>query len=277
MSPRSAIPVVVLCAALFAVAGCSGSGGGKAAGDFQPQRAGELTVVTAQVPEPGFWEGTAANPTGGFEFELAEKLRERFGLDRLRIVTRPFGEIVGGDLDGADVAISLITPTKSRREVLDFSDPYLDAPPALITRKGEDVPDLKTARELRWVTQKSTTLEELVREQIDPAEPIQSVGSIDEKVAAVKSGKADAALFDFALAVAIADSSDGALEVAAKLQQPERIAVALPDGSDNGDAVSAAVRALVNDGTINDLATRWIGPEADGSGKDVPVLRTSRE
>lgn len=272
-----AISAAVLGAALLGLAGCSVSGDGEAGGDFQPRKAGELTVVTAQVPEPGFWEGTAAKPTGGFEFELAEKLRERFGLERVRVVTRPFAEIVAGDIGQADLAISLITPTKARRKVLDFSDSYLDAPPAVITRHGQDVPDLKSARELRWVTQKSTTLEEIVRHQIDPAEPIESVDSIDEKVAAVRSGQADAALFDFALAVAIADTSDGALQVAAKMQRPEQIAVALPEGSDNDDAVSSAVRAFVNDGTINDLAIRWIGPQADGSGKDVPVLRSSRE
>jgi hypothetical protein len=43
--------------------GCTRNG--SAAGTFTPRQAGVLTVATAEVPGAGFWEGTAAHPSGG--------------------------------------------------------------------------------------------------------------------------------------------------------------------------------------------------------------------
>ena len=57
------------------------------------------------MPTADFWEGTAASPTGGFEYELARRLADRFGLGSKcgsRLVH--FHRIVAGDLGGADLA-----------------------------------------------------------------------------------------------------------------------------------------------------------------------------
>src|ERR1700689_4067537 len=93
--------------ALLAVGllGCANAGNG-AAGSFSPRTPGTLTVATAQVPDPGFWEGTIAHPTGGFEYELAKRLAVRFGLSRVKVVDVPFAELVHGHLGGADLALS---------------------------------------------------------------------------------------------------------------------------------------------------------------------------
>ena len=56
-------------AALLALGalGCANAGNG-AAGSFTPRTPDTLTVATAQIPDPGFWSGTLAHPTGGFEY-----------------------------------------------------------------------------------------------------------------------------------------------------------------------------------------------------------------
>ena len=64
-------------------------------------------------------------------------------------------------------------------------------------------------------------------------------------------------------------------EVAAQLADTEPIAAALPDGSANVQAVSSALRAMLADGTIDDLAQRWLGVSLSDSEADVPLLRTS--
>jgi polar amino acid transport system substrate-binding protein len=270
---RGLVVVVGVCLALAA---CQESPQGGAAGSFHPRTPHVLTVATDQVPTAGMFEGTAAHPAGGFEFGIAQDLARRFDLDRVRVVTVPFEQLISGNLGGADLALALLTPTNERERVLDFSDPYLDAPPVVLTRAGISVPDLETARGLHWVVQRHTTLQAILGRVIQPTTPVLRVTTQSQKIAALTSGHAQAALFDFPQAVALAARSHGGLHVAAKLEQSEEIAAALPNGSSNDEAVSSAIRALVADGTINSLAERWLGPAANSDGQDIPLLESTR-
>jgi ABC-type amino acid transport substrate-binding protein len=262
----------VLAGALaIGVGGCAGFD--SASGDFTPAHRGVLTVVTQPLPTAGFWNGTNARPTGGLEYGIAQALARRFGL-RLAIRTEPFAKIVAGHLDGADLALSLITPTSTRGQVLDFSSPYINAPPALLVRSGVSVPDLQTAQGLRWAVESDTTLQSTIADVIQPDQPALQFPSRAGVLRALDSGRADATLFDLPAAIAIAHS-DPKLTVAAHLADTEPIAAALPSGSKNVEAVSSGLRALLADGTIDRLATRWLGVSITDSENDIPLLRTT--
>lgn len=251
------------------LAGCAGD----AAGEFEPGEEDTLTVMTEPLPTEGFWEGSGTAPTGGFEFGLATELADRLGLERVRVVTEEFPAIVAGELGGADVAMALITPTEGRDEVLDFSDPYIQAAPALVVREGTEVPDVETAQELAWALGRDTTFEEIVGETIQPdSEPLLFDAREDE-LEAVRTGEADVAMFDLPAAEAIV-RADPRLAVAARLSDTEPIAVALPDGSGNTEAVSSALRAMEADGTLDELAEESLGISLTESALDVPLLRT---
>jgi ABC-type amino acid transport substrate-binding protein len=260
-------------AATVALAAC-GDGSGGAAGDFDPAQADTLTVLTEPLPTEGFWDGSGTEPTGGLEYGLAKELAEQFDLGNVEVRTAEFPEIVAGELGDADIALALITPTEERDEILDFSDPYIRAAPALVVREGTEVPDVETAQELQWALGRDTTFEEIVGELIDPDdEPLlfdDRAGELD----AVRSGDADVAMFDLPAAEAIVKSDEG-LEIAAKLSDTEPIAAALPEGSENTEAVSSALRAMIADGTLDDLAEESLGVSLTDSAAEVPILRTS--
>jgi len=270
----SAGPILsaVLTTALV-LAGCD-AGSGSAAGDFEPAKADTLAVVTEPLPTEGFWEGSGTEPTGGLEYAIAQELAERLDLESVEVRTAQFPQIVAGDLGGADLALALITPTEERDEVLDFSEPYIQAAPALVVREGTEVPDVETAQELQWALGRDTTFEEIVGEVIDPdAEPLLYDNRADE-LDAVRSGDADVAMFDLPAAEAIVRSDDG-LAIAAKLSDTEPIAAALPEGSENTEAVSSALRAMIADGTLDELAEESLGVSLTDSAGEVPILRTS--
>jgi polar amino acid transport system substrate-binding protein len=254
------------------VAGCGGLS--SAAGTFTPAHKGTLTVVTQPLPTAGFWLGAGHHPTGGMEYEMAKDLAHQFGLKRLVVETESFSRIVSGNLGGADLALSLITPTDQRRRVLDFSTAYFDAPPALVVRTGTDVPDVQTAQKLRFVVGANTTFESIVNDVIQPDHPPLLIEDRNDELVAVGSGKADVAMFDLPAAEAIAHD-DPHLEVAARLANTEPIAAALPKGSGNVDAVSSALRAMQADGTIDDLSRQWLGVSIQYATNNVPLLRTS--
>ena len=235
-----------------------------------------LTVLTTEIPSPGFWSGTPAHVTGGFEYELARDLGQRFGLKFVHVKLEPFNRIVSGQLDGADLALDLITPTERRSKVLEFSTPYLQSPPTIVVRSRTAVSDLATARTLRWGAVGGTTFVEIVKALITPDTPLRTFDSNAEMLNALKQGEVDAIVQDMPLAVATADRSDGRLLAAAQLPSAETIAAALPRGSNNVEAVDSAIRAFMSDGTIDRLLQKWIGPSAADAEKAIPLLRTSR-
>lgn len=275
MRLRIVLALVALACAGMALGGCRVEIGDGPAGEFKPVDRGVLTVATGRVPSPGFWLGTEEEPTGGFEYGLARALADRFGLDRVEIRTVPFERIIEGDLAGADIGLRELTPTAERERNLDFSIPYISAPPAALVRSGEEIRDLKTARERSWAVPKGTTLVEILEETVRPEETIIATDR-EQTVRAVLSGRVDAAFFDLPVALALAQASAGTLEVAAQFNHDEALAAALPKGSSNLEAVNSAFRAFAADGTISDLAEEWLGTRLQlGSFTipDIPLIR----
>jgi polar amino acid transport system substrate-binding protein len=246
-----------------------------ATGNFTPAHKDTLTVVTGEIPLEGFWVGTAQHPTGGFEYEVAVNLAKKLGLAHVKIVVVPFTDIVKGNLGGADLALSDITATKAREEVLDFSTPYLAATPAVLVRTGQSVPDLKTAQGLTWAVGRSTTLLDYLLNTVQPNTPPLLSSSQSATTNAVLHGQVDAGLLDLPVAAAIARDSGGKLSVAGQFELNDDISAALPNGSNNTGAVDSAIRALIADGTIKSLAQQWLGLDISGtSAQDVPLIRT---
>jgi ABC-type amino acid transport substrate-binding protein len=255
-------------------AGCGVLSTSSAAGTFRPATRGVLTVVTSDVPTPGFWYGTAAHPTGGFEYELARLLAERFGLHAVRVRIELFPRVVEGDLRGADLALDLITPTSERESKLDFSTAYYTGPPAVVVRRGIAIPDLVAAESLRWGTIRASTFVDDIRTLVAPRKPIAMFEGEPQVLAALREGRIDASIFDLPLAVAIASHSGGTLEVAAELPSSELIAAALPKGSGNVQAVDSAIRAFIAAGTVKALFDRWVGSSVTDA--SIPLLHTTR-
>ena len=270
---RTARPIGAVLAGLAAFA--LGCGGESASGTFEPATADTLTVVTEPLPIAGFWEGSDAKPTGGLEYAIAGELRQRLGVAKLVVRTRPFNQIAGGDLAGADVALDLLTPTTAREKVLEFTTPYTQSPPAIVSRTGDDIPDVQTAQQQRWVMKRGTTFEDIIADQIRPDQPPIEVDTRAEVLEALATRRADAAMFDLPAAVAIAHEDPG-LSVVARLASTEPIAAALPKGSKNAQAVGSALRAMDADGTIDRLAQRWLGTSLQDSANDTPLLRTDQ-
>ncbi len=262
--------------ATLVLAACGDLSTSPAAGTFTPRTPGVLTVVTTSIPIPGFWEGTPTHVTGGFEYELARRLADRFGLKSVQVRLEHFHRIVEGQLDGADLALDLITPTAQRSRSLSFSAPYLNAAPTVVVRTGTGVGDLESARPLRWGAVRGTTFVGIIDNLIAPEQPVEVYEDDPVMLAALQAHKIDAVLLDLPLAVAIADRSGGRLQAAAQLPVSEMIAAALPKGSGNVQAVSSAFRAMTSDGTIDGLLHVWVGSAAANPESSIPLLETTR-
>jgi ABC-type amino acid transport substrate-binding protein len=271
---RSFALAALLAALVLSAAGCANAGKG-AAGSFSPHTSNTLTVATAQIPDPGFWYGTFAHPTGGFEYAIAQQLASHFDLAKIKVIYVSFHELVRGHLGGADLALSDITITEQREQHLDFSAPYLKAPPAIVVRPGTEVADVNAARDLHWAVQNDTTLKEALEKQIEPKTKTLVFEHQNEKLAALEDGRVDAVLLDLPVALAYARESPRKYAVAAQLPSEAELGAALPSGSENTEAVDSAIRGLAAEGEIDRLAHHWLHADYEEGGvKDVPELRT---
>jgi polar amino acid transport system substrate-binding protein len=263
---RSVVTALSTCA-LLSASGCGG-GGDAAGSSFEPAKPGVLTVATAFLPAPGFWVGDP--PTSGFEARLASELAQYLGLDRVAVVQVPFASLVAGDLRGADLALSQLTPTEERERSLDFTTPYLTAPPGILARTGVEATDEESLRGLSWVVSSASTLTPIVMDRVRPIDAPTVVEDRADALDVLRAGRADALLLDLPVALGLARAEPARFHVVGQLGGGEGLAAALPDGSGNVEIVDSAIRALQADGTIDRIVRRWLGE----SGQDVPLIRT---
>ncbi|MFZ4811290.1 MAG: ABC transporter substrate-binding protein [Ilumatobacteraceae bacterium] len=268
---RRCLLAATVAAAMLLLAGCADATS-VAVQEFTPRAPGDLVVATA-FPAPGFWEGaTAATADGGFEWALATALADRLGL-RLRVVNAPFDDLAAGRFGDADVAIAQISITNDRRTRMELSSPYYTTDAAVLVRDGDDVADLKAARELRWAVVAGTTGQDVVNDRVRPIATVQAVADEGAAADAVAAGTVDAALLDLPTALALAHDTAG-LEVVARVATTEEYAIASPLGDTrNAEAVDAAVRAFERDGTLDALAEQWLEPVFGVNPADLPTIR----
>jgi len=210
--------------------------------------------------------------TKGFEAEFASALAKKLGLDRVQVVQVPFGQIIQGKPHGADLALSQLTPTEEREHSVDFSTPYLSAPPGVLARIGVDAADTHDLRDLQWVVSRLSTLTPVVMDRIRPTKTPIEVDDRTEALEVLRSGSANALMLDLPVALGLARDEPGLFHVLGQLDGDADIAAALPNGSDNREIVDSTIRALQADGTVDGLFSRWFGTSAD----DVPLILTEQ-
>ena len=191
-----------------------------------------LTVATAFLPAPGFWEGNP--PTQGFEAGLAQALAHHLGLERVAVVQVPFADLVAGQLRGADLALSQLSPTDKRERSLDFSTPYLIAPAGVLARCGVAADDVQELQKLRWVISRTSTLTPIVTNEVRPSSAPIAVEDRTEALRVLSSGRADALLLDLPVALGLAHDEPRRYRVLGQLPGGHGLVAALPDGSPNG-------------------------------------------
>jgi polar amino acid transport system substrate-binding protein len=151
-----------------------------------------------------------------------------------------------------------VTLTEERREVVDFSDPYVYVGQVLLVRAGETatLEEFRSNANLEIGTQLGTTNEIAAHSEFG-AERVQSFEDFGIAVLALIGGDIDAVVVDNVTAVEYMDVNPGQLDIAAQLSTDEPLAFAFPPGSDLVEPVNAALRSMEADGTLQEINQRW--------------------
>jgi polar amino acid transport system substrate-binding protein len=227
---------------------------------------GQLTVGT-ELPAPPFFNGDDYDTLkDGFEYDLAAALAKKVGLSTVKVVNMPFTGIVAGQRCPCDIDFSQITITDERKKAVTFTVPYFDADQGVLVNKGFKVPDLATAKTIRWGAQASTTGFDKVKE-VTGKEP-QAYDTVTAAFAALKAKQIDAVMLDVPIVAGEAAQPGSTFEVVGKLPTGEQYGAIVPKDSPNLAAFNAAMSELKADGTVSTLLKKYFPAAAS-----VPELK----
>lgn len=159
-----------------------------------------------------------------------------------------------------DAVVSSVSITDERKQIIDFSDPYLSVGQA-ITVQGNNtaitsVDSLQSAALVG--VQGGTTGEQAALKAGVPADKIRRYDTIDVAFQDLANGAVDAVVADGPPSVRYADQSQGKLKVVGEPFTTEDYAIALQKGdTELQSAVNAALSELKANGTMQRLVEKW--------------------
>ncbi len=250
--------LALLLGASVIVAGCGGDGSGDS-------KDGSVLVVGMDLTYPPF---EMLNPKGqpdGVSVRLAEGLAKYLGRD-LKIENINFDGLIGAlKTHKLDCVISSMSVNDKRKQSIDFSDPYLKTPLAMLVSKDSDVQsfdDLKKAG--KKVVVRLGTTGEMFAQEVLPDTERAAPDSDTACVMEVVQGKVDAFIYD---QLSIYQHSKKHPETTRAVLEPirhEKWAIGLPKGEDElRQQINEFLKQQREAGAFEELADRYLKDERE--------------
>jgi polar amino acid transport system substrate-binding protein len=270
-------------AAALALSGCASADTPSSSGTSAPADAGWVTPgkITIATAEPAYypWVIDDKPESGeGFEAAVAYAVADQLGFSKDDVVwvRTTFDEAIAPGPKDFDFNLQQFSITDERKQSVDFSSPYYETTQVVVTTGASPAADASSIADLKDLligAQTGTTSFTAIEEVIQPTQPAQAFNSNDDAKLALENGQVDAIVVDLPTAfyIAGAELTDGV--IVGQLPNPEGVAgdqfgLVLAKDSPLTEQVSAAVDALREDGTLDELAAKWLGGEGEA-----PVLQ----
>jgi polar amino acid transport system substrate-binding protein len=246
--------------------------GKKAEYQIKPAVAGQLTVEVS-LPAPGWWNGdTPEAIKDGYEYCMAANIAYRAGLPKVAVVNVAWAQLIGGNTNNYDLALSEASITEPRKKVVDFSVPYFDSDISLLVKSSTKV-DSASAKQLRIGVHQGTTGADFIANVLKPTAEVRVFQNVPAMTAALTAGQIDAVANDTAYNLGYAEKSNGALVVAAQYKTGETYGAVYPKGSPNGATIDKIITEMKSDGTLDKLSVKYLTPAFGGDPAKVPYLK----
>lgn len=249
------------------LAGCQTTEPGSG-GDYVTD--GKLTIATGEPAYYPYVIDDAPESGEGFEAAVAYAIAEELGFAAEDVVwvRTGFDEAIAPGPQSFDLNLQQYTITPERSESVDFSSPYYAAAQAVITIEGSAAAAATSIADLQGLligAATGTTSLLAVEQVIQPTAGAQVFNSNDDAKLALESGQVDAIVVDVPTAFYITGVElDGGLIVGSLPEvegATDEWGVLLAKDSPLTDAVTAAVDALRENGTLDALVAEWLGAD----------------
>lgn len=261
---------------VVALAGCASDGGAVGTGSDTGSGTvteGKLTIATGQ-PAYYPWVIDDAPESGeGFEAAVAYAVAEQLGYakDDVVWVRDTFEESIAPGPKDFDINLQQFSITDDRRKAVDFSSPYYETTQVVISVDGSPAADATSVADLAGLlvgAQTGTTSFTAAESIIAPDAGVQVFNTNDDAKLALESGTIDAMVVDLPTAFFLTGVELDGGTIVGQLPVEEGTAgdafgIVLPKDSALTGDVTAAVDALREDGTLDELATTWLADAGD--------------
>jgi polar amino acid transport system substrate-binding protein len=260
--------------AALALTGCASSGepDATATGDDEGWvTPGKITIATG---EPAYYPWVIDDDPSsgeGFEAAVAYAVADQLGFaeDDVVWVRTGFDEAIAPGPKDFDFNLQQFSISDERKAAVDFSSPYYETTQVVVTTGASPAADATSIADLKDLligAQTGTTSFTAIESVIEPTQPAQAFTTNDDAKLALENGLVDAIVVDLPTAFYISgvELTDGVL--VGQLPTPDgesgdQFGLVLAKDSPLTEKVTAAVDALRADGTLDDLATKWLGGE----------------
>ncbi|TWG82655.1 amino acid ABC transporter substrate-binding protein (PAAT family) [Cupriavidus gilardii J11] len=226
------------------------------------KQAGVLKIGLEGTYPPFGYRG-ANNQLEGFDVDVARAVAAKLGVKPEFVTTEWSGIIAGLQAGKFDIIVNQVSVTPQRKQVLDFSKPYVYSAAQLIQRK-DDKREFKSLEDLkgkRLGVSLGSNYNELAKSV--PGIDVKTYPGAPEYLRDLAAQRVDAALNDRLMVQYLIKTANLPLRPGAVVKGGEA-EVAIPFRKDNPKFAQALDRALDDlrkDGTLTRLSVKWFGSD----------------
>jgi len=229
------------------------------------------TTAFAQTPtvnvatDPSFVPFEMLDPeTGemiGFDMDIINEVADRAGFD-VNLTTMEFSGIIPAVQTGSqEIAIAGTTITEERAQVVDFSDPYYDSGLQIIVRAdNEEVSSIEDLEGLSVATKIGSTSYDFLQQELGEDADITPYPGTADMYTALLGRNVDAVLYDAPNVAYFSQTrGEGRTKVVGPLYEGQEYGIVFHKGSEWVEPTNEALAAMREDGTYDEIYTKWFG------------------
>jgi polar amino acid transport system substrate-binding protein len=233
----------------------------------------EITVAVENAYLPFNYIDPATGEPAGWDYDAINAMCELLNCKPV-FVEAAWEGMIQAVADGQyDMAADGITITDDRREIVDFSDGYINIEQRLLVRADEErfdsVQSFIDNEELIIGTQTGTTNFETASKLL-PADRIQAFEQFPFAVQALIAGDIDAVIIDETAGQGYVGVNAEDLKLVGESMSSDQLGFIFPKGSDLVEPINAALAALADNGTMATLAERYFSDAFTITYEDLP-------
>ena len=234
--------------------------------DLELQTAGQLTIGTDKPAFPPYFVDDDPTNGKGFESAVAYAIADQLGFDKSEVkwTVVPFNSSYKPGPKDFDFDVNQISINDQRKRAVDFSEPYYEAPQAVIAPKGSPAAGAKSLADLADAqigVQIGTTSLDAVSASIDPSKQPKVFDDSNAVVTALKQGQVDALDTDLPTALYLSAAEVPKTTVVGQFSAPggDQWGALLEKESALTACVSQAITKLEDSGELERITKRWMG------------------
>jgi len=221
----------------------------------------EIVIAVENLYTPFQFENPATGEVMGFEYDMVEELCAR-------INCTPVYEYISWDAmisavsEGQfDMGMTGISIIDERKEVVDFSDPYINLQQFLLVRADEDrfenIEEFAADESLILGVQQGTSGFWVTLDYVPDENRRKVYNEFGALVQALIVGDVDAIPVDAASARGFISTTEGAVKIVGDAISDDEMGFIFPKGSDLVEPINEALATMHQDGFLDYLMTKW--------------------